>query len=36
MQMDSGDMMFVWAVIAAMAVFAVTLFSVSWTTNSRK
>jgi hypothetical protein len=36
MRMDSGDMMFVWAVIAAMVVFAATLFSVSWITNSRK
>lgn len=34
--MESGDMMFVWAVVGAMAVFAVTLFSVAWITNSRK
>jgi hypothetical protein len=34
--MESGDMMFVWAVVAAMGVFAVTLFSVAWITNSRK
>jgi len=34
--MDSGDMMFVTAVVAAMVVFAVTLFSVTWTTNNRK
>jgi Tfp pilus assembly protein FimT len=33
--MDSGDMMFVTAVVAAMAVFAVTLFAVTWTTNRR-
>ncbi len=34
--MESGDMMFIWAVIGAMTVFAVTLFSVAWITNSRK
>jgi hypothetical protein len=34
--MDSGDMMFVFAVVAAMSVFAVTLFSVAWFTNARK
>jgi hypothetical protein len=34
--MESGDMMFVWAVVAAMALFATTLFSVAWMTNSRK
>jgi hypothetical protein len=28
--MDSGDMMFVAAVVAAMMVFGVTLFSVAW------
>lgn len=33
--MDSGDMMFVWAVIGAMSVFAVTLFSVAWITNRK-
>lgn len=33
--MDSGDMMFVGGVIAAMTVFAVTLFTVTWTTNRR-
>jgi Tfp pilus assembly protein FimT len=33
--MDSGDMMFVWAVVAAMSVFAVTLFSVAWITNRK-
>jgi hypothetical protein len=32
---DSGDMMFVWAVIGAMSVFAVTLFSVAWITNRK-
>ncbi len=31
--MDSGDTMFVMAVVAAMAVFAVTLFAVAWMTN---
>lgn len=34
--MDSGDMMFVWAVVAAMTIFAATLFSVTLFTNSRK
>jgi hypothetical protein len=34
--MDSGDTMFVTAVIVAMIVFGVTLFAVSWMTNSRK
>lgn len=34
--MESGDMMFVWAVVAAMSLFAATLFSVAWYTNSRK
>jgi Tfp pilus assembly protein FimT len=34
--MESGEMMFVWAVVAAMSTFAVTLFSVAWITNSRK
>jgi|CXWL01.1.fsa_nt_gi Tfp pilus assembly protein FimT len=34
--MDSGDMMFVLAVVAAMTVFAATLFTVTWFTNSRK
>jgi hypothetical protein len=29
-------MMFVAAVAAAMAVFAITLFSVTWMTNGRK
>jgi hypothetical protein len=29
-------MMFVGAVVVAMAVFAITLFSVTWTTNGRK
>lgn len=33
--MDSGDMMFVGAVIAGMALFAVTLFTVAWATNHR-
>lgn len=33
--MDSGDMMFVWAVVAAMSVFAATLFSVAWITNRK-
>lgn len=31
--MDSGDTMFVMAVVIAMAVFAVTLFAVAWMTN---
>lgn len=34
--MSSGDMMFVAAVVAAMAVFAVTLFTVTWMTNGRR
>jgi hypothetical protein len=34
--MDSGDMMFVTAVVVAMTVFAITLFGVTWTTNHRK
>lgn len=34
--MDSGDMMFVTAVVVAMAVFAVTLFSVSLFVNGKK
>jgi hypothetical protein len=34
--MESGDMMFIWAVVGAMTLFAVTLFSVAWMTNSRK
>jgi hypothetical protein len=34
--MNSGEMMFVWASVGAMAVFAVTLFTVAWITNSRK
>lgn len=34
--MDSGDMMFVTAVVVAMVVFAVTLFSVTLITNNRK
>ena len=34
--MESGDMMFVWAVVAAMSLFAATLFSVAWYSNSRK
>jgi Tfp pilus assembly protein FimT len=34
--MSSGDMMFVVAVVAAMTVFAVTLFTVTWLTNGRK
>jgi len=34
--MDSGDTMFVAAVIIAMVVFAVTLFAVTLTTNGRK
>jgi hypothetical protein len=33
--MDSGDMMFLGAVIAAMAIFAVTLATVTWFTNRR-
>jgi hypothetical protein len=33
--MDSGDMMFVGAVVAGMTVFAVTLFTVAWATNRR-
>jgi hypothetical protein len=36
MLMDSGEMMFVWAVVGAMAIFAATLFTVTWMTNSRK
>jgi hypothetical protein len=31
--MDSGDTMFLAAVVVAMAVFAVTLFTVTWSTN---
>jgi len=34
--MNSGEMMFVWAAVGAMSIFAVTLFSVAWITNSRK
>ena len=34
--MNSGDMMFIWAVVGAMSIFAVTLFTVTWMTNSRK
>ena len=34
--MESGEMMFVWAVVAAMSIFAITLFSVAWYTNSKK
>jgi hypothetical protein len=34
--MDFGDTMFVAAVIAAMAIFAVTLFSAAWMTNRRR
>lgn len=34
--MDSGDMMFVTAVVVAMGLFAVTLFAVTWLTNGRK
>jgi hypothetical protein len=34
--MDSGDTMFVMAVVVAMVVFAVTLFGVTWMTNGRK
>lgn len=33
--MDSGDTMFIGGVIAAMVLFAVTLFTVTWTTNRR-
>jgi len=33
--MDSGDMMFVSAVSAAMVIFAVTLFGVTWFVNHR-
>jgi len=33
--MDSGDTMYVAAVIAAMVIFAVTLFGVAWMTNRR-
>jgi hypothetical protein len=34
--MNSGEMMFVWAVIGAMTIFGATLFTVAWITNSRK
>ena len=34
--MDSGDMMFVTAVVVAMGLFAVTLFTVTWLTSRRK
>jgi hypothetical protein len=34
--MDSGDSMFVTAVVAAMAIFALTLFVSAWMTNSKK
>jgi hypothetical protein len=34
--MDSGDMTYVAVVVIAMAVFAVTLFTVAWTTERRK
>ena len=34
--MDFGDTMFVAAVIAARAIFAVTLFGAAWTTNRRR
>lgn len=34
--MESGDMMFIAAVVAGMAVFGVTLFGVAWMTNHRK
>jgi hypothetical protein len=33
--MDSGDMMFVAAVVAAMVAFMTTLFSVTWYVNRR-
>ncbi len=33
--MDSGDVMYVGAVVAAMAIFVVTLFSVTWYVNRR-
>jgi hypothetical protein len=32
---DSGDMMFVNAVVIGMALFAVTLFGVTWYVNRR-
>jgi hypothetical protein len=31
--MDSGDVIFIGAVIGAMMVFAATLFAVTWMTN---
>lgn len=34
--MDSGEVMYVGAVIAAMVIFAVTLFTVTWMTNRRE
>jgi hypothetical protein len=34
--MDSGDSMFVTAMIAAMVIFGLTLFVSAWMTNSRK
>jgi multisubunit Na+/H+ antiporter MnhC subunit len=34
--MDSGDTMFLTAVVVAMSLFAVTLFGVTWLTNNRK
>ena len=34
--MESGEMMFVWAVVGAMMIFAGTLFTVTWVTNRRK
>ena len=33
--MDSGDMMYVGAVVVAMVLFIVTLFSVTWYVNRR-
>lgn len=33
--MDAGDAMFVVATIVAMAIFAATLFTVTWLTNGR-